>query len=413
MEISSKTAVAILSIYSFPDGLAPTIRILSYSKGLIENGASVDVFNPFSQSKTSGFEPSKNGIFQGISYHFTYRGYKITNKTLRKLTAFTGYRRIKTYILSAIKIYSENKFKKFKCIIISSDSLDVLFIYSNIARILRFSPIFIFDEYPTPIRHKLKNRVPRWKEFLYKLVLKKVGAYISISENLRDYYCKLVSKQTYILPIITDTSRFNIDTDNNNASITQKYLCYMGNMELAKDDLANIIRAFSLITDKFEDLYLYLYGDPSNDTKTKLNHLIVQLQLQNRVIIKGKANYADVPIILKQAYILVSSQPDTKRASGGFPTKLGEYLASGTPALITDVGENSKYVKDNIHIFFTKPGDFKVYAQKLIYIIDNYDHALSVAKNGQKFLQEHFSHTKKGCELLEFVSEVYHGEYEV
>ena len=132
-------------------------------------------------------------------------------------------------------------------------------------------------------------------------------------------------------------------------------------------------------------------------------NLILSLNLEKRVFLKGGVNSDIVPQILKQAYILVSSQPDTKRASGGFPTKMGEYMAAGVPALLTDVGENAKYIKDGVHTFFSKPGDHIAYAKKLTYIIENYEHALKVATNGKKYLVDNFSHIHKGRELLEFI----------
>ena len=35
--------IGILCTYSFPEGMAPTIRILSYGQGLVDNGCKVEV----------------------------------------------------------------------------------------------------------------------------------------------------------------------------------------------------------------------------------------------------------------------------------------------------------------------------------------------------------------------------------
>lgn len=410
---NNKTAIAIYSIYSFPEGLAPTTRILAYSKGLLENDATVDIFHSNSRRKTSGFEKSESGTYEGISYHFTYQGYKIKSTILRKITSKFGYRRIKSYILFFVKIRKVHKNKHFRVLIISSDSPEILLFCSLVANFLKMCPIFIFDEYPTPIRHKLKQSIPFWKKFLYKIILNQMDAFISISENLKEYFCQFAQKPTFILPVITDISRFAGHTKEHNSTKCPKYLCYMGNMELAKDDINTIIRAFSLVVTKHKDLFLYLYGNPTSEARYRLSRLISELDCDRRVIFKGIANFSEVPQILKEAFILVSSQPDTKRASGGFPTKLGEYLASGKPALITDVGENSKYVVENVHIYFAKPGDYKLYAKKLLYIIENYERALNVAAKGQKYLINNYSHSQKGCELLRFLDNIYENKYGV
>lgn len=56
---------------------------------------------------------------------------------------------------------------------------------------------------------------------------------------------------------------------------------------------------------------------------------------------------------------------------------------SGTPVLSTNVGETSKYFKDGEHMYFAKPESPLDYANKLKYIIDNYEKALAVAKKGK------------------------------
>jgi glycosyltransferase involved in cell wall biosynthesis len=175
-------------------------------------------------------------------------------------------------------------------------------------------------------------------------------------------------------------------------------------MELSKDNLDNIIKAFALIQNKYQDYELCFYGKPNKTDAFKLKSLIEELQLVNKIHFKGLIPADKVPEILLTSKILVSSQPNTKRASGGFPTKLGEYLISGTPSLFTDVGENSKYVKNEIHLFFAKPNDSKDYAKKLEFIINNYDHACMIAKNGKKMVESNFSHISAGRSIKEFIN---------
>ena len=251
----------------------------------------------------------------------------------------------------------------------------------------------------------MKSKVPFWKEFLYKIVLKKVDAYISISETLRNYYSQLVNKPSFILSGITDVSRFDKPEELEDGN-RPPYLCYMGNMELAKDNVDNIIRAFDLIKNKYPDLELHLYGAPSLQNRATITSLINVLNLENRVFLKGTVDFDQVPQLLAGAKVLVSSQPDTVRASGGFPTKLGEYLASGVPTLLTDVGENSKYVKDNVHVFFVEPNNYFSYAKRLEYILNNYPKANEIAQKGRQLIIDNFSSLTKGRELLFFFNQL-------
>ncbi len=399
---------AIISIYPFPNGLAATNRIIAYSKGLIENGAKVDVFIPIPTYRYCSNKEefcSNYGIFQEISYYYTIGRYSNKLKILRAFSILSGYRKIIGFISTCMMLYQKNKQQKFSCIIISSDLLLNIFIYSLFAKIIHSKSIFIFDEFPTPIRHGSKLKIPKWKEISYRIVLKHVNAYISISEKLKNYFNNLYPHKTHILPIIVDVSRFNLSLDIANEK-ANKYICYMGNMELSKDDVDNIIMAFSLIEKKYANLYLHLYGEPKYSTKKYLIDLVFSLKLQHKVIFMGKVASEEVPEILYKAHILVSSQPKTIRASGGFPTKLGEYMATGVPSLFTLVGENDRYVKDNVHLFFSEPNSPELYAEKLAFIMENYNYAKKIAENGKEFIKENFSQTVMGFKLIDFIKTI-------
>ena len=394
--------IAIISIYPFPKGMAPTNRILSYAGGMVQNGASVEVYIPFPTDRISQLREENRGVYNDIKYQYTSGRYKSKSKLVRAFATFSGYRKIVGLLLSSYRIIKDKKVNPIDIIIISADQLLVLYVFSFIAKKVGASSVFIFDEYPIPIRHKLKSKIPLWKEFFFRLVLKRIDAYISISETLRDYFCNIVAKPSYILSSITDVSRFRLPSKISSLEQTP-YLCYMGNLELAKDDVDNIVNAFALIASKYPSLILKLYGNPSNKDKGILNSLIKKHRLENRVFFMGKVSFDEVPSILCNAKVLLSSQPNTVRASGGFPTKLGEYLASGVPTLLTNVGENARYVNDGIHVFFVEPNDSVKYANKLDYILSNYSHALKVAESGKNLLFENFSNTKRGKEVLDFL----------
>jgi glycosyltransferase involved in cell wall biosynthesis len=397
--------IAVISIYSFPFGLAPTNRILAYTKGMVANGANVTVYLPFPTDiiDFSKMIIANKGNFEEINYFYSSGRYKSKYKILRGLAVLSGYRKLKGYFTSLYILRKNAIIRPIDCLIISTDLIPSLFVFAVIAKIIKSKSVFIFDEYPTPIRHKLKKRIPCWKELLYTKVLRLIDGYVSISENLNRYFNNLCLKKSLVLSTITDISRYETLPKMNKENPFVEYICYMGNMELSKDNVDIIIKAFYLISGKYPQLQLHLYGSLDYKTIIILETLIHDLKLTGKVFIKGIANYYDVPVILKSAKVLVSSQPETIRASGGFPTKLGEYLASGVPSLITDVGENSKYVTDDTHIFLTKPHDHKAYSEKLSYILENYDHALEVAANGKEYLLNNCSYIIKGRELLEFI----------
>jgi glycosyltransferase involved in cell wall biosynthesis len=277
-----------------------------------------------------------------------------------------------------------------------------LYLFIPIIRLIKSKPIFIADEYPVPIRVYLKESIPKWKIILFRYILNQVEGMIFMTNNLMTFYNDIVKKPSFILPSITDLSRFS-NLSSIRISDSVRYICYMGNMELSKDNVDNIIEAFSLIANKHSNLELHLYGAPSSHDLQKIIEIISKLNLTDRVIFKGKVANSEVPRILSESFILVSSQPITKRSEGGFPTKLGEYMASGVPSLVTNVGEIDTYVTDSVNVWLAKPCDPEDYAQKIEYIINNYTEALEVAESAKKYVLENFDYKSQSKNLKGFL----------
>lgn len=386
--------VSVVCTFSFPEGLAASARIISYMKGLHQHGAKTDVFiyRPTDLYTNPSSYPA-HGTYEGINYK--YPNTRVYSKY--KICRFIG--RYYYWGVTCYNIWKENKADKIDFLLISNDFLNVLFLFTLWAKILGIKPVFITDEYPEPIRVHLKKDIPNWKKRFYNFILKYEDSFIFMTEKLNVFFNSKLNKPYHILPTITDTSRFNVNADSN---IQKKYMCYMGNMELSKDNVDNILYALSILLRDNYDVHLYLFGKPNLKDKSILERIIEQEGLANNTSFRF-AQYNDVPKILSEADILVSSQPVTVRADGGFPTKLGEYLMSGTPVLSTNVGETSKYFKDGEHMYFAKPESPLDYANKLKYIIDNYEKALAVAKKGKMLIEQSYSHISAGEKMHKFL----------
>jgi glycosyltransferase involved in cell wall biosynthesis len=371
--------IGIICGYPFPEGMAATNRILAYSKGLIENGIKVDVFIFNQTDLTKSNYPVRGQIF-GVNYHYpktrTWSRYKITRVFIDHIKAIN---------ITFYNILQENKNEKFDFIFISSDSLFILSFFIPLLKTIGIKIVFITDEYPIPIRVYLKSKIPIYKTIFYKILLKGSSAMIFMTKNLLEFYNRIVFRPSFILPVITDFSRFDLKTLEPYRVAGRRYLCYMGNMELTKDNVDNIVKAFAIIKNNYKDIDLYLYGQPSTTDRTILLSLIDSLCLNNRVFLKGRANFDEVPSILCGAHVLVASQPRTKRAEGGFPTKLGEYLVAEKPVILTEVGEIPLYIKDNYNAFLCEPENPEAYAEKLSYVLENYEEAGKVAQEGKKY----------------------------
>jgi len=396
-----KKNIAIICSYPMPVGMAASTRIMAYSKGMVENGSEVTVFSYVPSGYLYSSDSKDEDVYEGVAYCYPFRKKRFKNRFLHFLeiiwSIFLTKRRLKT----------ESKKQKIDVIIISNDNPFILLLFSKIARKLNSKSIFIFDEYPIPIRRYLKSKIPNWKRKMYKMSLKRLDGYISMTDNLLTYYNSIIPKPSLLLVSIIDIDRFTLKGfASPKISDTEIRITYMGNMELSKDNIDNIIRAFAITsTHSTLKLKLELFGAPSKKDKSYLINLINDLELKDSVMLKF-AKFEEVPMILKNSHILVSSQPNTKRAQGGFPTKLGEYLATGNPTLVTDVGEISKFVENNVNVFLAHTEDPIAFSNKLDYILNNYSQAKIIARKGKELIKEKYSARMVTKNIIEFVNQI-------
>lgn len=393
--------IGILCFWPFPEGMAPTTRILAYSKGLVKNGVDVEIvsFRRIYKDDVKKENIKRKGIVNGIKY--TYPHFFLTvGRNCKLIRGFDE-------IILRIKIlfyFSSSTFKKpFDTILLSFDDPHSLKTYTRLLAPFKIPLGLVADEYPIPIRDLNQSEVPKSYIKKYKKFHRPLSFRILMSKALERFYNEKISqKPTFLLNTVIDAERFeNIRTER----AEKKFICYMGNMDLNKDNVDNIIHAFSLVADQIPDIELYLYGTPKENDAFLLKNLISKKNLSERAFLKGRIGYNDVPKVLVNAYILVSSQPVSMRAEGGFPTKLGEYLLSGTPSIFTDAGEINEYIIDGVNGFIVERNNPKAFSEKILFIANNYSQSLEVARKGKAFIQNAFETQKVTGELLRFLNQ--------
>jgi glycosyltransferase involved in cell wall biosynthesis len=104
--------------------------------------------------------------------------------------------------------------------------------------------------------------------------------------------------------------------------------------------------------------------------------------------------------------ILVLPRLDSYQAKGGFPTKLGEYLATSKPVIVTKVGEIPNYLIDNQDVFFAEPGSINSLKDKLIQVLTDKNIADIVGKKGREVAEQVFSKDIQSKRLFEFLEKI-------
>ena len=202
------------------------------------------------------------------------------------------------------------------------------------------------------------------------------------------------------LPMTVDFGRFK-GFRNTCIDFDKPYIAFIGVMDDQKEGINILIQAFAQVADEFPMCKLYLVGSWNYDTPAHLR-LISELKLNDRVFWKGEYPRDDIPSILVNACLLVLPRPNSKQAQGGFPTKLGEYLATGNPVCATRVGEIPNYLVDGESVFFAEPDSVKSLASSIRRALSNPKTAIHVGLNGRKVAEKFFNKDKQALALNDF-----------
>jgi glycosyltransferase involved in cell wall biosynthesis len=319
-------------------------------------------------------------------------------------------RRIKYYVLDRILTHLQAKKLNKR---IQNESLDYLFL-DGVNEVLRvydrafkvkstsFKLLFEMNEDFEALDVHTTNSLQRkkleeLKQLLQKRIYKETDHYFFISKNLMDKYSKIIKTNEYkahLLPMSVDMSRFENLIKNYNAEF---YIAYCGSSSFHKDGIDILIKAFEILAKRNVEIKLKIAAFWENDG-SKMMSLIKNAQ-SKRIEYVGELSKDDIPQFIMNASILVLPRPQSEQAKYGFPTKLGEYLATGNTVCCTKVGEINNYLIDRDSVYFAEPGSVDSLVLTIEEIIVNPYKAMEVGLKGKLAALGYFDKEKQGALL--------------
>jgi glycosyltransferase involved in cell wall biosynthesis len=229
-----------------------------------------------------------------------------------------------------------------------------------------------------------------------------------MTRTLLKHYEQFVNPKPDLLhlPMTVDLERFRKKVDLLDGFLTP-YIAFVGVMSDAKDGVRILIEAFNIIKSEFPDLKLYLIGGWNYDTPIH-QQLIKKYGLEKKVFWKGELSRDQIPAIICNAALLALPRPDSKQAQGGFPTKLGEYLATGNPVCVTKVGEIPDYLVDEVSAFMAEPGNVDSFADAMQRALNNKEKAKAVGLNGRMVAEKYFNMDIQSKLLYNYFENIIH-----
>jgi len=240
--------------------------------------------------------------------------------------------------------------------------------------------------------------------FKVALEIKLYDGIFCISNYLINFYKKkgFSSKKLFLVPSTVDTERFN---RHFNSKLPYDYMLYCGALTIQKDGVNILIESFRKISQKHHKINLVLIGkgESFNDDERVIRDLAARVNMGERIIFLGQISRTEVPAYMCNAKILVLARPKSILADAGFPSKLTEYLATGKPVVVTKVGEIPLYLTDNENAFIAEPDSIDAFADKLDYVLENYEFARQVGEKGKELTATIFNYNFQAKRMIDFI----------
>ncbi|MBS4012816.1 MAG: glycosyltransferase [Bacteroidetes bacterium] len=246
----------------------------------------------------------------------------------------------------------------------------------------------------TPLVFSTIHSVEGYHAIHESILNKLTTRYVAISETVKQYAVsdlRIPSGKIEVIYNAVDAQKFSPIAVDKNAKLQElgvpsgrKIVTAIGTIHKIKGHIY-LIEAAEQVIKKFPDTHFLIVGDTSADSDSagRIKEMVNAKKLQDRIILTGKRT--DIPEILSVTDIFVLPS-----LWEGLPIALLEAMASGVPAVVTNVGSNAEVVTDGVNGFIVPPKNSLFLAQRIEKLLADPQKANTLGVEGQKKVKESF-----------------------
>ncbi len=147
-------------------------------------------------------------------------------------------------------------------------------------------------------------------------------------------------------------------------------------------DVETLIKAVPIVLQKNKKARFLILGSGSQEKKLK--DLSSELGIAEKVKFSGWVSNDKLPDFLRTSDVYVS----TSLSDGGIASSTAEAMACGLPVVVTDSGENKKWIKDGKNGFIVSVKNPIALAERVIYLLENKEKRLGLGKQGRDTIKK-------------------------
>ena len=257
-------------------------------------------------------------------------------------------------------------------------------------RLSGFKPIVL-----TALGSDILIDAKRFKKRLIKYALKKADCITCDAEHMIEELISLGAEPKNIKLVYfgTDVQKFNPAQKSEKirekmSSTDSPTVISLRNLEPLYD-VGTLIKAIPIIRKEVPEAKFVIAGKGSQEAELK--QLAKALDASDSVRFVGRIPNDKLPKYLASADIYVS----TSLSDAGLAASTAEAMACGLPVVITDFGDNRKWVEDGVSGFIVPLKDPKSLAEKIIYLLKNEDISMRFGMRNRKIIEERNNYYKE------------------
>jgi glycosyltransferase involved in cell wall biosynthesis len=380
--------------FSFPEGNAATNRVYTYAKGFIEN----DV-NAYVICFGNDYLANSDGVVEEIQF-FHPLNQKKRNKYL---IIRNWYKTIKH--INTIKIIRRiNREERIEAIITYTKKTPTHIFSWLLAKLVRTKLIIENSEHP--LRYYQDGFIKKMTGNLkLGIELRSFDGILLITQNLIDFYKSKLGSDSKLLmvPSTVDPTRFIVKKTKIN---TYEYIGYFGSIDLERDNIDLLIKAYSMIHEKYDNIHLVLGGMVYDKEEKMIYDLIKSLKIESKVHIIEYLSRDEIIQYVVNAKVLVLVRHNDLFTEASFPCKFTEYLSTGNPVISVMASEIPKFITDGENGFLISPGDTEQLSGKLEFVLNNFELASQIAQKGKELTGSVFNYRLQAKRIIDFIHSI-------
>lgn len=394
----------VFAVASLPEGGATSVRLRLLANMIAEANIDVEIglLNPTNKSLINGSDAIKGRVGKVYYEYLNGRAVRPTGVLDAFVDTIRGiYGAIRILLRKDrdrpdfVILYTPN-FWKF-CLLLFFARLWSVPLFMEACEIRSYST----DTVNGTWRQRLSNSADGLMERVAPNMMKGI---FPISTQIRDFYLSLgaPAEKILLIPALVDVAEYSVEAKESVDHLIGKTYLFNSGKFLEKDGVPYIIDAFDQLAEHDPDVLLVFSGDvPEAQKQRALDNM--SERNRDRVVFTGFLSREELIWCYQHAAALLCCRSNSVYANFGFPTKLGEYLASGAPVIATAVGDVPLYLKHRDSALLANSEDSASIKANMEYVLQNRERAREIGRRGQQVAWAAFDYRSNTKDMVSFI----------